>query len=62
MEREIIQLIMDKGPLAGSEIYDTAGGDGLILWRTCRLSKILTLRTFGRHYLFYPVEESEEFE
>ncbi|MCJ7593569.1 MAG: hypothetical protein MUO52_02210 [Desulfobacterales bacterium] len=51
MEREIIQLIKDKGPLTGSEIHDAIGGDELLLWRTCRLSKGLTVRTLGRRYL-----------
>jgi len=51
MEREIINLIRDKGPLTGSEIVEAIGGDVLILWRTCRLSEDLTIRTVGARYL-----------
>ena len=51
MENKIISLIERQGPLTGSEILETVGGDGLILWRACRLSKILTVRTVGTRYL-----------
>jgi len=36
MEKEIIKLIAHKGPLTGSEIWETFGGDGIILWQICR--------------------------
>ncbi|UCF57869.1 MAG: hypothetical protein JSW15_05310 [Deltaproteobacteria bacterium] len=51
MEKEIINLINEKGPLTGSEILDATGGDGLVPWRTCKLSKNLTIRTIGTRYL-----------
>ena len=51
VEKEVIHLIEQRGPLTGAEIYDALGGDGLALWRACRLSKILSLRTLGRRYL-----------
>jgi hypothetical protein len=51
MEKEIINLIGRKGPVTGSEIWQALGGDGLILWRTCKLSQNLEIRTVGRHYL-----------
>jgi hypothetical protein len=47
MEKEIKNLIEEEGPLTGSEISDSTGQDGLLLWRTCRLSKALTIRTVG---------------
>lgn len=49
--KKIIRLVEEKGPLTGSEIYDAVGGDGLVLWRACRLSKALSIRTLGRRYL-----------
>ena len=51
MEEKIIQLIRDRGPLPGSAIWDAFGGDALSLWRTCKLSKALAIRTAGVHYL-----------
>ena len=51
MEKEIIDLIEERGPLTGSEILESTGGDGLLLWRTCRLSKTLNIRTVGMRYL-----------
>jgi len=51
MENKIISLIERQGPLTGSEILETVGGDGLILWRACKLSEILTVRTVGTRYL-----------
>ncbi len=51
MEKKIISLIEKKGPLTGAEIWEIMGGDGLILWRTCKLSQGLTIRTAGTHYL-----------
>lgn len=51
MEKKIISLIEKKGPLTGAEIWEIMGGDGLILWRTCKLSRDLTIRTAGTRYL-----------
>jgi hypothetical protein len=51
MEREIIGLVKERGPLTGSEILESTGGDGLFVWRTCKLSKSLNIRTVGRRYL-----------
>lgn len=51
VEKEIIKLIKQKGPLTGAEILEDIQGDSLILWRTCKLSKNLTIRTVGYRYL-----------
>ncbi|MGD8985691.1 MAG: hypothetical protein PVH99_02780 [Desulfobacteraceae bacterium] len=51
MEKEIIDLVEERGPLTGSEILESTGGDGLLLWRTCKLSKSLNIRTVGMRYL-----------
>ncbi len=51
MEKEIFKLIEEKGPLTGSEIWKTFGGDGLILWRICKISENLIMRTIGTKYL-----------
>ncbi len=51
MEKEIIKLIGHKGPLTGSEIWETFGGDGIILWQICKGSKNLAIRTVGTRYL-----------
>jgi hypothetical protein len=51
MEKEIIKLLIHKGPLTGSEIWETFGGDGIRLWQICKRSKNLTIRTVGTRYL-----------
>lgn len=51
MEKEIVKLIEEKGPLTGSEIWEVTGGDGIILWQTCKGSKNLFIRTVGTRYL-----------
>ena len=51
MEKKIIKLIEERGPLTGAEISDALGDDGLLLWRTCKLSKNLTIRSIGTRYL-----------
>lgn len=51
MESEIIRLLRETGPLTGSEILGATGGDGLMVWRTCKLSEDLDVRTVGTRYL-----------
>ena len=51
MEEEIIKLLKEKGPLTGYEISNALGADDLILWRICKSSKTLALRTVGTRYL-----------
>ena len=41
----------EKGPLTGAEIFKTLGDDALLLWRACKLSKNLAIRTVGCRYL-----------
>lgn len=51
MEKEIIKLIDERGPLTGAEMLDAINYDSFALWRTCRLSKNLAVRTVGTRYL-----------
>ena len=51
MEKEIITVLKDKGPLTGAEIFETLGHDALLLWRACNLSKNLAIQTIGCRYL-----------
>jgi len=51
MEKEIIKLVEERGPLTGSEILDHTDKDELLLWRTCKLSKNLAVQTVGTRYL-----------
>jgi hypothetical protein len=51
LEKELIQLLQEKGPLTGSEVLGALGGDELVLWRTCKLCKSLSIRTIGTRYL-----------
>jgi hypothetical protein len=51
VEKEIINLIRQKGPLTGAEIKASIDGDGLALWRACNLSPQLLVRRVGTRYL-----------
>jgi len=51
MEKEIIRLIGEKGPLIGTEIWKLLGGDGLALWRTCKLSQKIEIKTACTRYM-----------
>ena len=51
MEKELIQLLTNRGPLTGSEVLESMGGEGLNLWRTCRQSGQLMVQTIGTRYL-----------
>ena len=51
MEKEIIRLVKEEGPLTGAEILEAMDKDPLRLWCCCKLSKHLTIRSIGRRYL-----------
>jgi len=51
MEKQIIGLVAEKGPLTGSEILESLGADPLLVWRTCRLSKNLLVKRVGTRFL-----------
>jgi hypothetical protein len=51
LEKQILQLAEQRGPLTGSEILQATGEDGLLLWRTCKQSSALSLLTVGTRYL-----------
>jgi len=51
LEKQILQLTEQQGPLTGSEILQATGEDGLLLWRTCKLSSVLSPLTVGTRYL-----------
>ncbi|MDB9823285.1 hypothetical protein OAC89_06270 [Deltaproteobacteria bacterium] len=51
MEKKIIKLIEEKGPLTGAELLAGINDDPLLILRSCRLSKELTIRIVGTRYL-----------
>jgi hypothetical protein len=51
MEKQILSLLGKTGPLLGSDLWNRLGGDGFLLWRTCRLSEGLLIHTLGSQYL-----------
>lgn len=51
MEKEVFEIINERGPLTGSELIKETGRDGMSLWRTCRLSSRLLIKTVGCDYL-----------
>ena len=51
MEEELAKILKKKGPLTGQVLSNEIGGDALILWRTCRSSQNLAIRTVGTRYL-----------
>jgi len=51
MEKGIIRLVAEEGPLTGAEISKAMDNDLFLLWHSCKLSKNLAIRTIGRRYL-----------
>lgn len=51
MEKEIIKIIEEKGPLTGSELSSFIRENPLLLLRSCRLSNELTVKIVGNRYL-----------
>lgn len=51
MERKIVELIKNMGPLTGQELMNATQEDRLPLWQVCKLSGRLTIRTLGPRYL-----------
>ena len=51
MEKTIIGLIKERGPLIGAEIRASVPGDNLALWQACLRSPGLEVRTVGVRYL-----------
>lgn len=51
MEKEIIKVLIEKGPLTGAELLETTGDDALLLWRACKLSEQVAIQTIGCRYL-----------
>jgi hypothetical protein len=51
LEKQIIDVVKEEGPLTGAEILERLGDDALLLWRACKRSNHLAVRTIGRRYL-----------
>jgi len=51
MEKQIIKLLEQSGPLTGAELWEQVGGNGLLLWRACRLSRNIVMGSVGTRYL-----------
>jgi hypothetical protein len=51
MENRICSLLEERGPLTGAEIHEALGGEYFLLWRACRSSTDLVVRTVGTRYL-----------
>jgi len=51
MERDIMRLLEEQGPLTGAEILKATHEDILLLWQCCMISSALTIRNIGRRYL-----------
>jgi predicted nucleotidyltransferase len=51
MEKQILKLLEESGPMTGAEVWEHMGGNGLLLWRACRLSNAVIMGTVGTRYL-----------
>jgi len=51
MEKEIIKLIEEKGPLTGAELLAEVSDDPLHILRSCKLSRDLSIQIVGTRYL-----------
>jgi hypothetical protein len=51
MEKEIVRVLKEKGPLTGADLLEALDEDALLLWRACKLSGQVAIQTIGRRYL-----------
>jgi hypothetical protein len=51
MEKDIISLVKERGPLTGAEIFEAMDADILFVWRSCNRSTNLTIQRIGPRYL-----------
>lgn len=51
MEQKIIRQLTDKGPLTGQELLNALHENEFLLWRTCKVSNHIMIRTLGTRYL-----------
>lgn len=51
LEKELVQLLEERGPLTGAELRGFLGDSGFAQWKTCLLSNRIALRRVGRRYL-----------
>jgi hypothetical protein len=51
VEGIVSEVIRDRGPLTGAELWEVIGGEALAVWRACMLSKDLTVTSIGPRYL-----------
>ncbi|MBW1721460.1 MAG: hypothetical protein JRH13_05360 [Deltaproteobacteria bacterium] len=51
MEKEIIELIEEKGPMTGQELLEATSMSGIVLWRSCKGSSRIVVRNVGTRYL-----------
>jgi hypothetical protein len=51
MERKIIEVIKNRGPLRGSELLEHMKEDAINVLRACRISKTLAVRIIGTRYM-----------
>lgn len=49
--KKILQVLENKGPLKGKELYDIMNIDELTLWKTCYESDAIFTKIFGKRYL-----------
>ncbi|HOW53076.1 MAG TPA: hypothetical protein PLR60_00375 [Syntrophorhabdaceae bacterium] len=51
LEDSIVDLIRTKGPRTGFEIQADIDADSLMIWKTCRVSGKLQVRTLGKRWM-----------
>lgn len=51
LEKDIINLVRERGPQTGLDIKKAIDGDSLIVWKTCKSSPDLLVQNLGRKYM-----------
>lgn len=51
VEKELLELLRERGPLTGAELRSFLGSDGFPQWKACMLSDRIAIRRVGRRYL-----------
>lgn len=51
MRERVMKALETQGPLTGAELREAVGAEGFGLWKSCILSKGVTVKRVGRRYL-----------
>ncbi|GCC11359.1 hypothetical protein IPdc08_01410 [archaeon] len=51
MEERIVEFLTDRGICLGKDIYSALGEDSFLIWRTCKRSRRIIMKSIAKRYL-----------